>query len=411
MRRTALPVCMMLAAGAIAFKAAQADDAAIFLDTHLDTPVDFARPGWNIMERHSFEADGSQVDYPRMVRGGLSGGFWAVFTRQGPLSAQGYERAYAAALQRALEIRTMVAASGGYFALALKADDAASVVAAGKRVVFISIENSYPMGLDPNALKTFYLLGVRMAGPVHESNNQFADSSTDPHGPRWHGLSPAGGTLIAQANALGIVLDASHASDETFDAMIAASKTPIVLSHSSCRALVDNPRNIGDERIRKLAAAGGVIQVNAVNEFLKAVPIIPEREAALASIKAKYEPISTQTNAAAAGMIADVRAVDRRYRIPRATFDDFMNQLLHAIRIAGIDHVGVGADWDGGGGVLGMNDAADLGLIAPRLRSAGYSDADIRKLESGNILRVLRAAEAFARTEAAAPHTPMIPVQ
>jgi membrane dipeptidase len=401
---------MMFAAGALAlalaaaFAAARADDATIFLDTHLDTPVDFARPGWNIMERHSVEADGSQVDYPRMVQGGLNGGFWAIFTRQGPLSAQGYGQAYAAALQRALQIRTMVAASGGYFALALKADDAASIVAAGKRVVFISIENSYPLGLDPNALKAFYLLGVRMAGPVHESNNQFADSSTDPHGPRWHGLSPAGRALIAQANALGIILDASHASDETFDAMIAASKTPIVLSHTSCRALVDHPRNIDDERIRRLAAAGGVIQVNAVNEFLTTVPIVPERDTALAAIKVKYGPTSMLTSAAAAAMMAEVRAVDRRYPIPRATFDDFMNELLHAIRTAGVDHVGVGADWDGGGGVLGMNDAADLGLIAPRLRSAGYSGADIRKLESGNILRVLRAVEAFARTEAAAPH-------
>jgi membrane dipeptidase len=285
----------------------------------------------------------------------------------------------------------------GHFALALDAAAVPRIVAAGKRVVFISIENSYPLGEDPRALQSFYRLGVRMVGLVHETNNQFADSATDSLGPKWHGLSTAGRALVAQANALGIVLDASHASDEAFDAMLTESKTPIVLSHSSCRALVNHPRNIDDARLRKMAASGGVIQINAVNEFLKQIPPNPRRDSALAAIKAKYAPASLLDSERAARMMAEIRAVDRSYPIPRASFTDFMSEILHAVEIAGIDHVGIGADWDGGGGVEGMRDSADLRRVPRSLRAAGFSEADIRKITNENILRVLRAAEVFSR--------------
>src|SRR5258706_899791 len=232
------------------------------LDTHMDTPMNFARPGWDIMDEHSVAGDLSQVDYPRMVRGGLDGGFFAIYTPQGPRTPEGFAAARNAALRRAVEIREMVARHFDKFELALRADDAARIAAAGKRIVFESIENSYPIGKDISLLRTFYDLGVRMAGPVHFTNNDLADSSTDPKGPEWHGLSPLGKEFVVEANRLGIILDASHASDEVFDQMLALSTTPIILSHSGVRAVFNHPRNIDDGRIMRLAAAGGVVHVN-----------------------------------------------------------------------------------------------------------------------------------------------------
>src|SRR5215470_2828477 len=180
-------------------------DHLICLDTHLDAPAHFGRPGWNIMERHSYETDLSQVDYPRMVEGGLKGGFFAIYTPQGPLTAEGYRAARDAALLRAAEIREMVARNNTHFELAFTAADAPRIAAKGKRIVYQSIENSWPLGTDVTLLQSFYKLGVRLAGPVHFTNNQLADSATDPKGKTWKGLSPLGRAFVAEANRLGIV--------------------------------------------------------------------------------------------------------------------------------------------------------------------------------------------------------------
>ncbi|HEX3485875.1 MAG TPA: membrane dipeptidase, partial [Micropepsaceae bacterium] len=270
-----------------------ADTRIIRLDSHLDTPMNFARPGWDIMDAHSFDSDLSQVDYPRMVKGGLDGGFFAIYTPQGPRTPVGFAAARDAALKRAVEIHEMVARHSDTFALATRADDAARIAASGKRIVYMSMENSYPLGKDLTLLKTFYELGVRMAGPVHFTNNDLADSATDPKGPEWHGLSPLGKEFVAEANRLGIILDASHASDDVFDQMLALSAAPIILSHSSARAVFNHPRNIDDARIQKLAAAGGVIQINSYSEYLVTTPDIPARNTAMRALGMKYGPFRT----------------------------------------------------------------------------------------------------------------------
>src|SRR5262245_18956659 len=184
------PIARLASLAAIAVLAAAPDSLAaeamaihqriLTLDSHLDTPMSFGRPGWSMMDNHTFADDLTQVDYPRMVRGGLDDGFFAIYTGQGPRTPAGYASARDQALNRAVEIREMVARNPGYFALAAKADDAARIVAARRRVVYVSMENAYPLGKDLTLLKTFYDLGVRMAGPVHFSNNDFADSATDP---------------------------------------------------------------------------------------------------------------------------------------------------------------------------------------------------------------------------------------
>src|SRR5882724_4933436 len=379
------------------------------LDTHLDTPLSFTRPGWDMMQRHSVDTDFSQVDYPRMVDGGLDGGFFAIYTPQGPLTPEGMMAARDAALVRATKIREMVARNPSHFELAFAPSDAARIAAKKKRIVFQSIENSYPLANDVTLLRSFYALGVRMAGPVHFANNQLGDSATDPKGKTWNGLSPMGHDFVALANELGIILDASHSSDDVFDQMLAQSKVPIILSHSGCRSIHAHPRNIDDDRLEKLAGAGGVIQINSFNAYLVTVPPNPEREKEGETIFASLRGLSALSPADAAKAIASVaaqmRSLNQKYPIPRATFDDYMAHMLHALKLVGPDHVGVGADWDGGGGVVGMEDCASNWKITARLLQEGYEIADLRKIWSGNVLRLMQTVQ-DARSPAPPPSPP-----
>jgi membrane dipeptidase len=285
----------------------------------------------------------------------------------------------------------------------LRADDAAAIAARGKRVVFMSMENSYPVEGDLSLMKTFQSLGVRLIGPVHFTNNNLADSANDK--PEWGGLSPLGVAFVAEANRLGMVLDGSHASDAVLDQLIALSKTPVILSHSGCKAVFDNPRNIDDARLKALAASGGVIQINSLSAYLIPTPPNPAREAAMAALmkRAQGQPRTAEQEQAMEAAYADIQT---RYPQPRATLDDFMKHLLHAIAVAGVDHVGIGADMDGGGGVSGLEDVSAYPKITARLLAAGYSRADVQKIWSGNVLRVLRRAEAYRASISASTPTP-----
>src|ERR1700733_9035437 len=366
----------------------------ICLDTHLDTPASLARPGWNIMQRHSRAEDFTQVDYPRMVEGGLDGGFFAIYTPQGPLTPEGMMAARDAALLRAAEIREMVAGHPQQFELAFVAEDAGRIAAKGKRIVYQSIENSYPLGDDITLLRSFHKLGVRMVGFIHFKTNQFGDSATDK--PQGNGLPPAGHELAALANDLGMVLDASHSADSVFDNMLEISRSPIILSHSGCRAVPNTPRNIEDDRIKKLAKAGGSIQINSYNAYLIDVPPDPERDKARGALYGKLENLANMTPEPATATMREVadgmKAINARYPQPRATFEMYMQHITHALDLVGPDHVGVGCDWDGGGGVAGMEDVAAIPKITERLIKLGYTEAQLRNFWGGNALRVLKAA-------------------
>lgn len=367
------------------------------LDTHLDTPAHLVWKDWSILDRHRVDEDGSQIDLPRMLDGGLDGGFFAIYTPQGPVTPEGDIAARDAGLLRALAIRELVARHPDRFELALKADDAAAIAARRKRVVFMSIENGYPFEADLSLMATFYKLGVRLMSPVHFLNNRLGDSSTDPAGAKWNGLSDAGKQFVAEANRLGVVIDASHASDAVLDQAIQLSKTPVLLSHSGCKAVFNHPRNVDDERLRALAASGGVIQVSAYSDYMVPATTNPARQAALAEVQKTFRTIPDPTPAQRKALADQRRAIDKQFPAYRATFDDFMAHLLHALKVAGVDHVGIGIDFDGGGGVTGLEDAADYPRITERLLKAGYSQDDLQKIWSGNVLRVLRAAEAAAR--------------
>jgi membrane dipeptidase len=393
-RRTALAsgaAALALAPARAAVDARALHKKLICIDTHLDMPANLARPGWNVMDKHSFDEDFTQVDYPRMVEGGLDGGFFAIYTPQAPVTPEGMSAMRDAALLRAMEIREMVAAHPAQFELAFVPEDAARIAAKGKIIVFQSIENSGILGDDVTLLSSFYKLGVRMAGPIHFLNNQLGDSATDKK--KWGGLSPAGRAFVKEANDLGIVLDASHSSDDVFDQMMDLSRAPIICSHSGCRAVHDHPRNLDDVRIKRLAAAGSTIQINSYNEYLVTVPPDPERDAARRAARGAMRNVANMNPADAIAAVraaaAAEREVDKKFPIPRANFDEYMKHVMHALDLVGPDHVGVGADWDGGGGVVGMEDVSSIPKITDRLVKAGYTEAQLANFWSGNALRVL----------------------
>ncbi len=363
----------------------------IVLDTHLDIPMRFDDGQWDFSQRNRFEWDGSQVDLPRMIEGGLDGGFFVIYLGQGDLTPEGYRQARDAALVRTTAIHRVIGENRAAMGLALTAEDAEQLVREGRRVAFLSMENSWPLGEDLSLLRTFHRLGVRMAGPVHSRTNQLADSTTGEA--RWNGLSPLGRQWVAEMNRLGIVIDGSHSSDTAIDQMIELSRVPIVLSHHGARVLYDHPRNTSDERMRRLAASGGVLFLNMV--FLAADDRSPERSA-IERRQAQWAQLSSEERRQ---LMADKSALDAQRPFTEADFETFMRAALHIIRVMGVDHVGLGADWDGGGGVVGLEDIAGLPRITARLLREGYGEEDIAKIMGGNILRVLRTAQAGAEPE------------
>ncbi|MFN7178729.1 dipeptidase, partial [Hyphomonas sp.] len=268
-------------------EARQLHERLMVLDTHLDTPAFFHSPTYTFSNRGDFDKDGTQVDLPRMNEGGLDGGFWVIYTPQGPLDDASVYAARTSAVLRQMAIREFAAKYSDDVELAFTAADAERINAAGKKVVFQSMENSYPLGNDVSMLETFYVAGLRMIAPVHFANNQYADSTTDV-GPAFGGLSPLGEELVREANRLGLILDGSHASDDTLRDMLALSTTPIILSHSGPKAIYDHPRNLPDDLIEAVAAGGGVIQINALGAYLELLTATSERTAALAALQEQF---------------------------------------------------------------------------------------------------------------------------
>ena len=358
----------------------------LVLDTHLDTPINFGREGWDFSERHDLETEIAQVDLGRMAEGHLDGGFFVIYTAQGELTPQGYREALAFARGRSDAIDREIGAHPEMIRFARSADEVEALATADRLIALKAIENSYPLGEDLALLGEFYDRGVRMAGPVHSVTNQFADAAGGEA--QWGGLSPLGRRWVAEMNRLGMVIDASHSSDAAFDEMVALSATPLVLSHSSPRAAFDHPRNLDDARIRRLAQSGGAMCMSSV--FLSTMNMTQERGA----LFGRYERIADLSPAEQQALIRQWRALDATEPMWATSFEQYMAALLQLIEVAGVDHVCFGADWDGGGGIEGLEDITALPVVTHRLLEAGYGREDIEKMTSGNVLRLMRAAEA-----------------
>lgn len=382
---TALSAC---STGEEAVKAPEAPlhSRMLVLDTHLDTPLHFERQGWSFADRHGLTEDMVQLDIPRMQDGSLDGGFFVIYTEQGALDAKGYADALAFARARSDLIDATITKHSDAIGTARTAADARTLNKAGKLIAFKSMENSYPLGEDVALLAEFHQKGVRMAGPVHSKTNQFADSATGTA--RWNGLSPLGKRWVAEMNRLGIVIDASHASDATFDQLLALSEYPIILSHSSLRSTNDHPRNLDEGRLKALAAKGGAMCISTI--FMSDMNMTPAR----GELFGQYERIGTLSPAQQAELNRKWRELDKTEPLWAADFEQYMAMVLRAIEVGGVDHICFGADWDGGGGLKGIEDISALPKVTERLKAAGYSDADIEKMWSGNVLRILAAQQA-----------------
>ncbi|MEZ5984550.1 MAG: dipeptidase [Hyphomonas sp.] len=417
MRKTLLAVSALALMGACAPKPAEPETAApeetaeaatpaeiheslMVFDSHLDTPANLSKPDFDIMADNPSVMGEVQVDLPKMKRGGLDGGYWVIFTPQGPLSDESYDAAYKAAVARQDEILKMVADHPDDFELAYTADDAERIAASGKRVVLQSIENSYPLQLDVANLKTFYDKGVRMVGLIHFRDNQFGGSATDFTSPEDTGLTDLGKELVREANRLGMVVDGSHSSDASVKDMIEISTTPVILTHTGLKSVYDHPRNITDEFLKQIADQGGVIQINAYSGYLEALEDSPERRAALEELKTEFDGVNpfTADEETKARYMERMQAINAEFPPPRSTFEKFMEHMLRALELVGPDHVGMGADWDGGGGVIGMEDVSFLPKVTERLLAEGYTEEDLEKIWGGNLMRVLRQAEAAKET-------------
>ena len=375
----------------------------LVMDSHLDTPAYFHRETYDFSKRGSFAEDGTHVDLPRMREGGLDGGFWVIYTPQGQLDEASYTAALTSALLRQMSIREMAAKYADDVELAFTADDAERIHAEGKIVVFQSMENAYPLGEDLSILESFYVGGLRMVSPAHFRNNQFSDSATDVT-EAYDGLSPLGEELVREANRLGLILDGSHASDDTVMDMIALSETPIILSHSGPAAVFDHPRNVPDELLIALAEDGGVIQINALGAYLEQLTPTPERQAALAELTEQFgTDFMSMTEEEVAAFRAARAEIGKEFPAPRSTYEKFLEHLLYTLDLIGPEHVGIGADWDGGGGVDGMDDIVDLPKITADLLEAGYSEEDIANIWGGNMLRLMREVEAAKTSPLASP--------
>lgn len=362
------------------------------IDTHSDTPTaSFLRDGWDFAARHDYATDHSQIDLLRM-RGAADAMVFAVYVPQAARTPAGHAAVHDLALRHFERAHAVLRQHAGECGLALSADDALRLKAADKRAIFLSIENSYSLGRDPANVEKFFRLGVRMLGLTHMLNNDLADSSTDPRGPEWGGLSPLGREVVAECNRLGVVLDASHASDDVLRDLLTVSRSPVMLSHSDCRALCDHPRNVGDELLRALAAKGGVIQLNALPISLVYAPG-NGRTAAGAEVLLRYK----DTVVSPAMLEAEGRDYDRvavEHPNPRVTLDVLVRHIEHAANVAGSGHVGIGCDLDGGGGAFdGLRDVADFPNITRALVARGWKEPALAALWGGNTLRLLRAVQ------------------
>jgi membrane dipeptidase len=325
-----------------------------------------------------------------MADGGLDAVFFAVFVRQGPRTPVANRRAKERALRTFEVIHKTLKANLTKAELARTPDDAYRIEKAGKRGIYIGIENGYAIGRDISLLQQYYDLGARYITLCHSKNNDICDSSTDK--PEHHGLTAFGKKVVAEMNRLGMLVDVSHISDEAFYDVLKVSKAPIIASHSCARTLCDHPRNLNDDMLKKLAENDGVIQICVVGMYVKKPAPYPEREAAMKAFRQKYMNLRELSEKEKRESQNERRVLDKKYPRRSATVSDVVDHIDHVVRVAGIDHVGIGTDFDGGAGLDGCYDVSELGNITLELVRRGYTQEQIRKIWGENFMRVFRKA-------------------
>jgi membrane dipeptidase len=412
-------------------------DRVIALDTHNDIEPSHFTPACNYTMRLT-----TQVNLPKMREGGVDVSFMVVYVGQttppqipDAFQPAGYERAYREAIAKFDAIHALTETiAPGEIELALTPADVVRIVKSGKKAAAIGVENGYPIGTDIRRVKEFWDRGARYLSLAHNGHSQLADSNTGEANNQWMwgGLSPLGKQVIDEMNRWGIMVDVSHPSKGAVMQAIALSKAPVIASHSAVRKLANHSRNLDDEMLTALKTNGGVIQIVGYSAYIKANP--PERGSAIAALQREFGIRVTISAARAApgpapapcpvqqpgvpaaaasantnsldALSADRRAeYERRMKeidglwpaAPRATVKDFVDHIDYAVKLIGIDHVGISSDFDGGGGIVGWNSAAEAFNVTIELVRRGYTEEQVGKLWGGNLLRVWAEVENVAK--------------
>lgn len=351
------------------------------LDSHCDTPSQILR-----LRDLSLDNDHAHVDFPKLRRGGVDGAFFALYV---PASLEG-EQAYEYACRLMNCVNMTLAENPDKARLTVDVDQATANKEAGLISVFMGLENGSPIDDSLDRLRFFHDSGVRYMTLCHSADNQICDSCASKH-KKWGGLSPFGREVVAEMNRLGMLIDVSHISDDSFWDVLKYSKAPVAATHSCCRALAGHPRNMTDDMIRALADAGGVIQINFYPLFIDDdfAKVLNE-----SGIEERHEGVEAQFIACPSDPLkrAAWNAVqDELMALLRPSYKRVVDHIDHAVSIAGIDHVGIGSDFDGIEVTPdGLEDISFMPLIFDEMRSRGYSEEDIEKVAGGNFLRLLR---------------------
>jgi len=369
------------------------------LDTHCDTAMRLVRGNWNPAERHDSDSPrSSKIDLLRMKEGGLDAEFFAAFVGQGPRTAEGYLAAQQTADSLIEAVKNMVKANSQLIGLAFSPEEAYRFKKQGKLTAFLGIENGYAIGQDLSLIKYFYEQGARYITLCHTSDNDICDSSTDRDDPEDRGLSQFGRQVVAECNRQGMIIDISHASDRSFWDVLACSQAPIIASHSCARAVCDHPRNLSDEMIKALAAKGGVVQICFLSSYVKKPRPNPERDKAFEEFRARYGNWrDIKDEAQREKIMAEMQELNRKYPVELATLQDLVDHIDHVVKLVGVDYVGIGTDFDGGGGVVGCNDVSQMINVTVELMKRGYSEADLAKIWGQNFFRVFNQVKEAAR--------------
>ena len=377
---------LLMAAETVSEKAKKLHFSSIVVDTHDDTTQRLLDNKFDLGERHT---DGS-IDIPRMRQGGLSAIFFSIWIPSKTMGAEAVKEA----LDQIDAVREAVRKHPKDLALATTAEEVRAPHKQGKIAALMGVEGGHMIGNDLSVLRTFAALGVRYMTLTHMGNTEWADSSTDKA--EHNGLTDFGKDVVREMNRLGMMVDIAHVSDKTFYDAIAVSKAPIISSHSSCRAMCNAARNMTDDMMRALAKNRGVIQINYHIGFLSQE--FRDFEAAHPEVEKEIE-VETKKRCgdpeACSLVVGDqlVHEYMKNGKLPKVDWSLIVEHIDHAVKVAGIDHVGLGSDFDGANMPLGMEDVTHLPQITEALLKKGYSEGDIRKILGENTLRVMKEVE------------------
>jgi membrane dipeptidase len=381
------------------------------LDTHVDiSPANFTTSGPNYAQK----LPRTQVDVAKMEEGGLDAAFLIVYVGQSPdLTPEGFARAKASALEKFEAVHRLAdTLAPTRVGLARTAAEARAIHASGRKVIFIGIENGFPVGSDITNVKRFHDLGGRYMSLAHNGHSQLSDSNTGERDNVWlhNGLSPLGREVIAEMNRVGIMIDISHPSKASMMQTLQLTKAPIIASHSGVRAICNHSRNLDDEQLDGMKANGGVVQLVAFNSYVKCdAAKTAARAAAIDALRQEFGIAGGNQRDISAAIQAlpearrneylakqeDITA--RRYPAdPAATVSDFVDHIDYVVKRVGVDHAGISSDFDGGGGVDGWRSASETFNVTLEMVRRGYTEEQIAKIWSGNLLRVMEQVEKVA---------------